>query len=123
MTLRLFSALVALSLAGAANAMPVQTFLEKMDALQSKGAFAMFSGDLKVLIAQIKVDFAQLRADRLAAQAAHQQPAFCPTAGGIKMTNQDIRRAMEAVPQVDRAATDTREALKTYLSRRFPCRG
>jgi hypothetical protein len=115
-------AIAALAAASSASAMPVSTFLAKADALKSKGPFALFSGDLKLLMSQVKGDFAQLRAERLATQAAHRPTAFCPPSGGIKMSDKDIMGAMQAVPPANRATTDTRDALRAYMARRFPCR-
>jgi hypothetical protein len=33
-----------------------------------------------------------------------------------------VMSAMEAVPPAQRARTDTRDALRAYVTRRFPCR-
>ena len=101
--------------------MPVATFIAKADALQRKGLLALFSGDLKLLTQQIKADFGSLRAERLAAKEAGATTAFCPPAAGVKLTDKDILSAMQAVPAERRRTTSTREALKTFLARRFPC--
>ena len=45
------------------------TFLAKADGLKKKGPLAMFSGDLKRLMNQVKSDSIQLRADNAAATA------------------------------------------------------
>src|SRR5438445_473870 len=57
--------------ATSASAIPVSAFLAKEQAVQSKGAFALFSGDYKLLMDQVKGDFARLRSERSAAVAAH----------------------------------------------------
>ncbi len=54
----------------AAAAMPVSTFLAKADKLKKKGPLAMFSGDIKLLMGQVKTDAAELRAENKAAEAA-----------------------------------------------------
>jgi hypothetical protein len=105
----------------AATAMPVSTFLAKADKLQSKGPLAMFSGDLKLLMGQIKTDAAQLRAENKAADAAGRPKAYCTAPGGVKMSNRDILAAMNAVPPAQRARTSTKDALRAYFARRFPC--
>ena len=112
--------LVMAPLASAA-AMPVSTFVAKAEKLQSKGPLAMFSGDMKLLQNTIKADSAALRAERTAAQAAGKRPAYCPP-GPVKMGVKDIMDAMRAVPAGRRAATDTRDALRAYFARRFPCK-
>ena len=121
MKLRIPFALALLAAPAAASAMPVSTFLAKADALQSKGALAMFSGDLKLLMNQIKADAASLRADNKVAEAAGRPKAYCSPAGGVKLTNRDIMGAMQAVPPAQRATTDTKSAMRTYGARRFPC--
>ena len=103
-----------------AAAMPVDAFLAKADALQAKGMMAMFSGDLKVLTAVIQSDAAALRTEREAATAARRTPSYCPP-GPIKLGSNEIFQAMRAVPAADRPHTDTRDVLRSYLSRRFPC--
>lgn len=105
----------------AAMAMPVSTFLAKADKLQSKGPLAMFSGDLKLLMGQIKTDAAQLRAENKDAEAAGRPKAYCTAPGGVKMSNRDILSAMNAVPPAERARTSTKDALRAYFARRFPC--
>ena len=104
-----------------AAAMPVSTFLAKADRLESKGPLAIFSGDMKLLQNQIKADSAALRAERVAAQAAGKRPAYCPS-GAVKLGVKDILGAMRAVPVPRRATTDTKDALRAYFARRFPCK-
>lgn len=113
-------AFAAVPLASAA-AMPVETFLAKADALEKKGAMALFSSDLKLLERQIKSDAADLRAANKAAVAGGRPKAYCTPAAGVKLTNRDILGAMRAVPPPQRAATSTRDALRSYFARRFPC--
>ena len=103
-----------------AAAMPVSTFLAKAEKLQSKGPLAMFSGDMKLLQNQIKADAAALRAERVTAQQAGKRPAYCPP-GPVKLGVKDIIGAMREVPAPRRATTDTRDALRAYFARRFPC--
>lgn len=112
----------ALLLSTGAAAMPVSTFLTKAEALKKKGPLAMFSGDLKLLTNQVKGDAGKIREERLAAKAAGKPTAFCPPESGAKLTDKDILAAMQAVPAADRARTDTRIALRNFLSRRHPCK-
>jgi hypothetical protein len=105
----------------AAAAMPVSTFLAKADKLQKKGALAMFSGDLKLLMGQVKTDAAELRAENKAAEAAGKSKAYCTPPGGVKLSNRDVLGAMKAVPPAERARTSTKAALRAYFARRFPC--
>ena len=119
------SAVVAATAAtpAAASTMSVQTFVTKAEALKKRGPLALFSGDLKLLMNQVKADSASLRAERLAAKQAGRPQAFCPPEGGVKISDKDIMSAMQAVPAPRRASTDTKSALRSYMARRFPCRG
>jgi hypothetical protein len=105
----------------AAGPMPVSTFLTKADSLQRKGAMAMFSGDLKLLMKQIQSDAAALKAANQAAVAAGRPKAYCTAPGGVKLSNSDILAAMRAVPPQQRATTSTRDALRTNFAHRWPC--
>jgi hypothetical protein len=120
--LRLLIAIALGAAPAAAHAMPVATFLAKADALQRKGPMALFSSDLKLLANQIKRDAGELRAENKAAEAAGRQKSYCTPSGGVKLTNRDILGAMNAVPPPQRAATETKDALRAYFARRFPCR-
>jgi hypothetical protein len=119
--LRLLIAVVLGAAPAAAQAMPLATFLAKADALQRKGPMAIFSSDLKLLTNQIKRDAGELRAENKAAEAAGRQKSYCTPAGGVNLTNRDILGAMNAVPPTQRARTETKDALRAYFARRFPC--
>jgi surface antigen len=122
MKLRILAgAMLAFAPIASAAAMPVSTFLVKADKLQKKGALAMFSGDLKLLMGQVKADAAELRAENKAAAAAGRPKAYCTPPQGVKLSNRDILGAMRAVPPAERARTSTKQALRSYFVRRFPC--
>lgn len=120
MKLRMMIAMALVTAPATASAMPVSTFLAKAAALEKKGALAMFSGDLKLLMNQVKQDAAALRAANQAAEKAGRPKAYC-SPPAVKMTDRDIMAAMRAVPAAERPATTTREALKRYMAARFPC--
>jgi len=62
------------------HAMPLSEFLPKAEALQRKGAMALFSSDMGLLKTELKSAGAQLRAERLAAaNARHPKGASTPT--------------------------------------------
>lgn len=102
-------------------AMPVETFLAKADALEKKGAMAVFSKDFRLLMKQVKTDAGELAAANKAAAAAGRPKAYCTPGKGAALNNRDILAAMRAVPPAQRAATSSKEALKAYLARRYPC--
>ncbi|MES2002745.1 MAG: hypothetical protein V4444_10615 [Pseudomonadota bacterium] len=112
--------LLAVPLSGV-SAMPVSSFLAKADRLERKGPLALFSGDLKLLTNQVKSDFASLREERLGAKAAAKPTAWCPPEK-VALSNKDVMAAMRAVPAAERTRTQTRDALRAMLIRRYPCR-
>lgn len=115
-------AAIAAATPASASTMSVETFLKKANSLKKRGPLALFSGDIKLLMNQVKGDAGALRSERLAAKAAGRPQAFCPPEAGAKLTDKDILGAMEAVPGPRRASTDTKSALRSYMARRFPCR-
>ena len=104
-----------------AAAMSVDTFLTKANALKKKGPLAMFSGDLKLLMNEVKSDSAELRAQNKALAAAGRRKLYCVPPNGANLTQTDILSAMQSVPPAKRAATDTKDALRAHLARRYPC--
>lgn len=122
MALRMIAAALLLGAAAPGSAMSVATFLAKAESLKKKGPLALFSGDLKLLTKQIEADAASIRAERLAARSAGRPTAFCPPEGGVKLTDKDVMQAMEAVPAPRRAQTTTRDAMRGFMARRFPCK-
>jgi hypothetical protein len=121
MTIRYFAALALIAVPAAASAMPVSTFLAKAEALKGKGAFAVFSSDLKLLMRQVKSDAAALGAENKAAEAAHRSKAYCTPAGGAKMGQKEVMDAMQSVPAAQRARTDSKDALRAWLAKHHPC--
>jgi hypothetical protein len=107
----------------AVAAMPVSTFLGKAAGLKRKGPLAMFSGDLKLLMNQVKRDAGELMAENKAAAAAGKPKAYCTPPGGVEMGTKDVMAAMQSVPAAQRARTSTKQALSAYFARRFPCKG
>lgn len=105
----------------AAPAMPVSTFLDKAGRLEKKGPLALLSGDFKLLMNQVKSDFASLRAERLAAKTAG-KVAWCPPEK-VSLNDKDVMAAMRAVPAAERARIETRGTLRAMLVRKFPCTG
>ena len=123
MRFKLIAALCLLAVATPATAatMSVANFLQKSEVLKKKGALALFSGDLKLLMNQIKADSVSLRAENQALASVGKRKAYC-TPDGFKMHEEDILEAMKAVPAERRAATSTKAALRDYLARLHPCK-
>lgn len=109
--------------ASSASAMPVSTFLTKADGLKAKGPLALLSGDYKLLKNEVSNSMNSLRAERLAAPKLGKRPAYCPTQQSGGMDVDEILSAMRAIPAPQRERTEVRDALRSHLARRFPCKG
>ena len=109
------------AIAASAPAMPVSTFLGKVEALKAKGALALFSGDVKLLKDQMTRDSEQLRAENISLQAAGKPKLYCSPKGS-RLTQTDLLAAMNEVPSSLRARTSTKDAIRNYIAKRHPCR-
>jgi len=103
----------------AAAAMPVSTFLAKAEALQKKGAMALFSGDIGILKKELKTSSAQLKAERAAAVKAGRKPDFCPPEKASLNSN-ELLGHLRAIPAPQRGMP-FKAAYKSFLVRKFPC--
>jgi hypothetical protein len=122
LTIALLIACVPVSATAAASApLPVSAFLAKVGALKKKGPLALFSGDIKLLMNQVKTDSAQLRAENKALEAAGKPKHYCAPEQS-KLSDKDLLTALEQVPVAQRPRTSTKEAFRAYLARRFPCK-
>ena len=104
------------------QAMNLAEFLQKADRLEKKGMAAMFSGDYRLLTREIQTASQALRAERLAAERAGRRGAYCPTArSGIK--TDELLAHFRRIPPAQRAGMPVKDALKSFLMRKYPCRG
>lgn len=105
----------------AAQSMNAEAFYKKAAALERKGAMALFSGDLKVVMNEGKASAAKARATRLAAVKAGQKPRYCPPEGSKGIGSDEYIRGLAAIPAAERAKIDSTEATTRILARKFPC--
>jgi hypothetical protein len=105
----------------AARPLPVSAFLAKVESLKKKGPLALLSGDLKLVMNQVKQDSAQLRAENKALEAAGKRKHYCAPPNS-KVTDKELLAAVEQVPVAQRPRTSTKEAFKAYFARRYPCK-
>jgi hypothetical protein len=118
--LLLAAALIALPVA-ALQAMTVAVFLEKADALQSRGVLAMFSSEVGLLKGEVRAAGAALRAERQAAVRAGRRPAYCPPGAGARMNSDELLGHFRAIPPAQRARMEVRDGLRSLLVRKYPC--
>ena len=89
-----------------AQSMPVSQFLAKADALQKKGAMALFSGDVGKLKAEVMNSGKQLRAEQVAAQKAGQKTATCmPEQGKATIGSNELLAHFRSIPPAQRNMT------------------
>lgn len=107
--------------ATALHAMPVSQFLTKANALEKKGAMALFSSDMNLLKKEITDGAAQLKAEREAAVRAGRKPAYCPRPG-VKgsLNSKEILTHFRAIPAAQRGM-QVKDGLRGLLARKFPC--
>jgi hypothetical protein len=119
---KLLLAAALIALPAALHAMTVAVFLEKAEALKSRGALALFSSDLRLLKGEIRTAGAALRAERLAAERAGRRPSYCPPARGGRFDADELLAHFRAIPPAQRARMEVREGLRSLLIRKYPCR-
>ncbi len=118
------AAIAALTLAtptfAAAGDMSVAAFLAKADALEKKGAMAMFSSDLKVLKAEGTAASKAYRA-RLDRERAAGKPSSCPPKG-TSIDSKDLLAHLRSYPVAARPTTTLRTAMAHMFIKKYPCR-
>jgi hypothetical protein len=104
----------------AAEAMPVETFLQKADALEKKGMMALFASDYKLLKSEVETASGQLREERLAAEKAGKRGAYCPPATP-SLGSKELLASFRTLPPA-RRGMEVKDALRMLLARKYPCR-
>lgn len=104
----------------ALQAMTVAVFLEKADALERRGAMAMFSSDLRLLKAEMKSAGQALKAERERRRASGQRPVHCAPER-IPIKSSDLLAHLRSIPPAQRQRMEVRDALRLMLVRRYPC--
>lgn len=103
-----------------AQAMPVSEFLAKADALQKKGAMALFSSDLGLLKKQIQSSGKALRAEQVAAEKAGRKPATCLPAKPAAISSDEVLTHFRAIPPAQRGMS-VKAAFASLMRKKFPC--
>jgi hypothetical protein len=105
--------------AAVAQSMPVAQFLAKAEALQKKGAMALFSGDIGLLKREIQNSGKQLRAEQNAAQKAGRKPATCMPAKASMNSNELLTHFRSIPPQ--RRGMPVKAGLAELMRKKYPC--
>ena len=121
----MFKAFVALSLAAVpavaahAQKMPVSQFLAKAEALQKKGAMALFSSDIGLLKREIQNSAKQLRTEQVAAQKAGRKTSTCMPAKA-SMNSNELLAHFRSIPPQQRNMS-VKAGLMGLMQKKFPC--
>jgi len=100
--------------------MTVAEFLPRADTLNAKGVMAIFSHDLRPLVAEVEAGMTGYRA-RLQTEKAAGHPSSCPPPK-VAMTSEDILKQMHSYPAAAQATTTVSAAIADFMIKRFPCR-
>lgn len=120
----LVAALFALTFTTAAQAMTVAEFLDKAHRLQSKGLFAPFYDDFKLLKAEIRGITLGYHQDIAAAKAAGKQPESCPPARNSpesKLKPEVLLAELDKIPPAQRGIS-MKTAFYAFMRNHYPCR-
>lgn len=102
-----------------AQSMPVSTFIKKADALEKKGALALFSGDIGKLKKEIGNSAKQVRAEQVAAVKAGKKPATClPEKASVN--SKELLEHFRAIPPARRNIT-VKAAFVDLMRKKYPC--
>lgn len=116
---RLIPALLLLALPAAVNAMSISTFLAKANALEKKGALALFSSDLKLLTGEIRRSAQALRAERAAAEKAGRKPETC-IPPKMSLGNAEVLAHFRGIP-AERRGMSVKDGFAEMMRKRYPC--
>jgi hypothetical protein len=114
------SLMVAAPALAAPGDMNVATFLAKAEALEKKGAAALFSSDLKLLRAEGNAAGAAYRA-RLERERAAGKPSSCPPKGS-RVNSDTLLAHLRTYPAANRTTITMRTAMADLLIKTYPCR-
>lgn len=104
----------------ATGTMTVATFLQKTEALQSRGALALLSSDTKLLKAEVVSAGQAVRAEQAAARKAGRAAPFC-LPESASTDSRELLRYFGSMPPAQRVRMNVRAAFRTFVIRKYPC--
>lgn len=114
-----YLAVAAIMMPVAAQAMSVDQFLAKANALKAQGMMALLSPDVGVLKAEMADAVQALKAEKAARKAAGQPPRVCAPEG-TKLTQNEMLGSLAALPAAQRAGS-LKDGVSQVMRNRFPC--
>lgn len=116
---KMILALLLIAAPASAGAMTISQFLAKADALQKKGALALFSSDLGRLKSEVTSSSKELRAEHVAARKAGRRPPAClPEKASVN--SKELMDFFRALPPAQRNAS-VKSGLAALMARKYPC--
>lgn len=116
----LIGALLVVSLAVPLQAaMTLAEFLPRANRLQAKGPMAIFSGDLKPVMNEMRTVGRELKAEGERRKAAGLPRRSCPPEG-TKLDSKQILAMLNAIPPADRGIS-VKDGLLRVMAARYPC--
>ncbi len=100
--------------------MSVANFLTNANALKTMGMRAMFSSELKVVIAESKAAGQAYRARLAADRAAGRPPHSCPPAKA-KIKSDQVMAHLESYPVAQRPTITMKMAMADMFAKNYPC--
>ncbi len=113
-------AVAAMVVPGTAQAMTVDQFLARANALKAKGMMAMLSPDVGVLKSEMAEALQAWQAQKAARKAAGKPPLACAPEG-TTMSRDEMLAALAALPPAQRAGS-VRDGVARMFIARYPCR-
>ncbi len=117
----LAAAALVIPAAASAELMNAEAFYQRATGLQRKGMMAIFSKDVKVLMAEGKAAGEAANRQRQATLRTGGKPRYCPPGGPRKMGSDEFMRRLGIIPRSQRVAIDMAEAMNRILAVKFPC--
>jgi hypothetical protein len=99
--------------------MPVATFLAKADALERRGPVALFSGDLKLLKAEVAASGKLLRQEIEAARRAGRRPQAC-LPEKAQTDSKELIAYLRSLPPAQRSVP-IKVAFAGLMAKKYPC--
>lgn len=112
---------IAFGMAAPAQAeMTVAQFLSKADALQKKGAMAIFSSDLRPVVREMRSVGQQLKVEGERRKAAGLPRRACPPENA-RPKSDELLAMMNAIPPAERGMS-LKDGFVRVMAARYPCR-
>jgi hypothetical protein len=107
--------------AAEAQSMPVSKFLAKADGLKKKGPLALFSGDIKLLKAEVQNSAKAYGTDVRAARKAGKLTHSCPPVGTtLSMNSDELLAYFNSIPPAQRNMS-VKAAFYAMMAKKYPC--